>query len=173
MFGQDAWAMAVELEQLRSHADGATATATLLAQARRPIGGAIAIVNLAMALTNDREIEAALLKTGREPSTFDLVRAQLLLATRGDAAAYEFITLQPLASEAVVVDEGHGPGIRRRMAVDVTVGSTHVVRIVLDTVPVAGPLDLSQGITRVVIQHPGDPGRFVLVEQVDGERADG
>lgn len=49
------------------------------------------------------------------------------------------------------------------------VGSTHVVRVVLGTVPITGTLDLSQGIVRVVIRHPSNPERFVLVERVDLE----
>lgn len=59
------------------------------------------------------------------------------------------------------------------MAFDLTVGSTHVVRISLDTAPVAGPLDLSQGISRVLIQHLRDPKRFVVVARMDGAAIDG
>lgn len=168
MLGGDARAMAVELEQMRGLADAATATATLFAEERHPIGGAIAIINLALALCGDFEIERELLATGQEPSFFDLARAQLLMALRGDAVACEFVTLHPMASAAVVVEEEYGAGTRQRMAFDLTVGSTHVVRITLDTAPVAGPLDLSQGITRVLIQHPREAKTFVVVERLDG-----
>lgn len=167
LLGNGAWAMAVELDRLDDDTDAAAATAAIIAEERRPLSGLAAVLNLAMALASDWELEEALIATARAPSWFDLMRAHMRLRTFDCSDACEFLTLQPRGSTGVLVEGEHGPSLRQRMTIDLTIGSTHTARMILDTAPTTGPFDLSQGITRVVIQHPGDPGRFVLVERVD------
>ncbi len=155
--------MARELAKLRGEMDAATATAELLAETRRPLTGVAAVLNVAIALLDTWTLGDALAATYAPPSAFDLFRSGWWYRDPDIDDLRKALTLQFDGAQAIEVAGG---GLRQRLPFDLTVGSTHVVRVIVGTVPTRGPVDLGLGMERVWIRHPKDADRFVLLERV-------